>query len=170
MAQLDSTVIYGNLKVTGDVYGYRVYGAVYNAGNDYAEYRLCRDILAPGYIVTEDETDCDYVKLCKTKKPKGKCFVISDTYATCIGDELSALPVALSGRVLVYPEKDCKFKVGDKVGVSINGKARKIRKLESLLHPDRVIGTVSSIPNYNLWVTAKKEAIDVDGRIWVNLK
>lgn len=165
MAQLDSTIIYGNLKVTGDVYGYRVYGAVYNAGNDYAEYRLCDSDISAGYIVTE--CGDDKVGLCTTKSPKAKMFITSDTYGSCIGDKDNSVSVALMGRALLHVDKSERLKIGDYIGCSKTGTGRKMSRLEARLFPHRVVGTVSSIPTYSTW---GKDNIQVNGRIWVNIK
>ena len=147
---------------TGTLTASKVYGAVFN---DYAEYRKCETHINPGYIVTEDGNDC--IKLCTTKKNKGKLFVVTDTYGTCIGEKINSVPVALTGRVLVHYDHKRNIKIGDYVGCNDQGQARNMSKIESFLHPKRVIGTVSSIPDYDTWGT---DNVKVDGRIWVNLK
>lgn len=147
---------------TGTLTASRVYGAVFN---DYAEYRKCEAHIDPGYIVTEDGDDC--IKLCTTKKNKGKLFVVTDTYGTCIGENTNSVPVALSGRVLVHYDHKRNIKIGDYIGCNDKGQARKMSKFEVFLHPERVVGTVSSIPDYDTWGT---DNVKVDGRIWVNIK
>lgn len=146
---------------TGTLTASKVYGAVFN---DYAEYRKCETHIDPGYIVTEDGKDC--IKLCTTKKNKGKLFVVTDTYGTCIGEKINSVPVALTGRVLVHYDHKRNIKIGDYVGCNDKGQARKMSKIEAFLHPERVVGTVSSIPDYDTWGT---DNVKVDGRIWVNI-
>lgn len=146
---------------TGTLTASKVYGAVFN---DYAEYRKCVTQISPGYIVTEEGNDC--IKLCTTKKNKGKLFVVTDTYGTCIGENTNSVPVALTGRVLVHYDHKRNIKIGDYVGCNDKGQARKMSKIEAFLHPERVIGTVSSIPDYDTWGT---DNVKVDGRIWVNI-
>lgn len=146
---------------TGTLTASKVYGAVFN---DYAEYRKCEAHIDPGYIVTEDGNDC--IKLCTTKKNKGKLFVVTDTYGTCIGEKIDSVPVALTGRVLVHYDHKRNIKIGDYVGCNDKGQARKMSKIEAFLHPERVVGTVSSIPDYDTWGT---DNVKVDGRIWINI-
>ena len=40
-------------------------------------------------------------------------------------------------------------------------------KREIKKYPDRIIGYVSSVPEYEIWGSNK---IEVDGRIWIKLK
>jgi hypothetical protein len=154
----------GNLSCSGNITAAKVFNAVFN---DYAEYRLCAENIKPGYIVTEDDANCDYVKLCKTKHPKSKMFVVSDTFGACMGEEKKSVPVGLTGRVLVYVSNKEKLKVGDIVGCANNGMARKISKIEAIFHPQRILGTVSSIPTYDTWGT---DNIKVNGRVWINVR
>lgn len=154
----------GNLSCAGNITAAKVYNAVFN---DYAEYRLCKERIKAGYIVTEDETNCDFVKLCKTKKTKAKLFAVSDTFGNCMGVNKNSVSVALSGRVLLYMETKKNFKVGDYIGCSKNGRGRKLSRIEALFYPKRILGTVSSIPTYKTWGS---DNVNVDGRIWVNLR
>lgn len=147
---------------TGTLTASKVYGAVFN---DYAEYRKCEAHIDPGYIVTEDGNDC--IKLCTTKKNKGKLFVVTDTYGTCIGENTNSVPVALTGRVLVHYDHKRNIKIGDYVGCNDKGQARKMSKIEAFLHPERVVGTVSSIPDYDTWGT---DNVKVENRIWINIE
>lgn len=42
---------------------------------------------------------------------------------------------------------------------------------EVSLYPDRVIGTVSCVPNYEKWGGgADRDPIEVNGRIWIKVK
>lgn len=149
---------------TGEFWATKTYNAVFN---DYAEYRLCVANIDAGLIVTEDDKACDYVVLCKTKKPRSKMFVVSDTYGSCMGESINSIPVALVGRVLVYIEDGVKVKVGDYIGCGKNGKGRRMSRIEAFLYPNRVLGTVSSIPKYEEWGSNN---VKINGRVWVNLK
>ena len=170
MANLKDTIILGSLAVTnninaaGTITGSKVYNAVFN---DYAEYRLCKESIEPGYIVTEDRDNCDHVKLCTSCLGEADMFVVSDTYGQCMGVAANSVPVALSGRVLVHCDPRYNYVVGDYVGCDDHGRARKLMRLEAHEYPERVLGRVSSIPNYEYWGT---ENVAVNGRIWVNIK
>lgn len=154
----------GNLNCAGNINAAKVFNAVFN---DYAEFRLCDSEIKAGYIVTEDEKNCDKVKICTTKNPKGKVFVVSDTYGTCMGDNKNSVAVALAGRALVYCAKKERIKVGDFIACGKDGKAKKISRLTAWFNPRKVLGTVSSIPTYDEWGTSK---VKIDGRIWINIK
>ena len=144
-------VVSGGIGCAGKIYGSSVYGAVYN---DYAERRLCKEEIHAGRVVIEDSDNPDYVKKCnKDCAPTAK--IISDTYGFCMGEEANeengdyALPIGLTGRVLTYLSPLSKnIKVGDVVCSSSDGKIRKMSWLEKILHPECIIGVVSSIPTY----------------------
>jgi len=63
-------------------------------------------------------------------------------------------------------EDSYNLSVGDYVGCSINGIGRKMSKREARKHPDRILGRVSSIPDYKVWGTSN---VQVDGRVWINI-
>ena len=76
--------------------------------------------------------------------------------------------VAVSGRVLAYPYEDRKtFKPGDAVCSGPNGTVSRMTRLEIIKYPERIIGTVSAVPDYETW---GNEKIKVNGRIWIRLK
>lgn len=156
-----------NVKInpsTGELWATKIYNAVFN---DYAEYRKSRLKVAPGKIVVDGGND--EVKPCVTKRNKGKLFAVTDTYGTCMGDKEGSVPVALAGRVLVYVEDKHKLKVGDYIGCNKNAIGRKISKLEAFLFPNRVLGTVSSIPDYDEW-GKEPFKVKVNGRVWINVR
>lgn len=155
----DSRVYINNGEITAS----KVWNAVFN---DYAEFRKCLQSIQPGYVVTEDFNMPDYVRLASNKS-KAKCFIVTDTFGSCMGDRRNAIPVALAGRALAYFEGNKKkVRPGDYLGVSKNGKVRKVSRLRAWLFPDKIIGTVSAIPTYTRWGS---DDIEVDGRIWVNI-
>lgn len=164
MANLKDTIVMGHLSATGDIVGSRVFNAVFN---DYAEYRLCSESIEPGYIVTEDKNKCDHVKLCTSCLGEADMFVVSDTYGQCMGISGNSVPVALSGRVLVHCDPRYNYVVGDYVGCDDQGRARKLTKLEAHEYPERVLGRISSIPEYEYWGSSN---VAVNGRLWVNIK
>ena len=156
-----------NIKVnpsTGELWATKVYNAVFN---DYAEYRKSKLKVAAGKIVCE--VGNDEVRPCTNKRNKSKLFVVTDTYGSIMGNSENSVPVALAGRVLVHVENKDKLKVGDYIGCNKNAIGRKISKIEALLHPERVVGTVSSIPDYEYWGN-KPFQVKVNGRVWVNVR
>jgi hypothetical protein len=147
---------------SGDLYGTKVYGAVYN---DYAEYRHAQVPVKPGKVVKE--VGNGQVQFSQKRCEKA-CMVVTDTYGFIIGDKDKAnpTPVAVAGRVLAYPDKS-KFKIGDPVCSGKFGTVSKMRWWEKILYPERMIGTVSEIPTYDKW---GQDSVQVDGRIWINVK
>ena len=133
-----------------------VYGAVWNA--DLAEWRPSDDAIPAGYIVASTG---DQMSVCRTKKNKAKLFVVSDTYAMRIGEKLTedevGVWVAIAGRAAVLYDFEKDIMIGDYIGCNNCGTARKMSKLEAWLHPERILGRVSSIP------------VDGCGRIWVDI-
>lgn len=152
-----------------------LYGAVWN---DYAEFRKGQmNNLKPGQVVTEIGNG--EMKLANKKLQKG-CKILSDTFGFAIGETKECkLPIAVSGRVLVYcdtPKEE--LEPGDCLCANYNGNAIKMTQEEIINYPDRIIGTVSEIPNYKIWhggeyrpeIKDNPEDIKVDGRIWVYVR
>ena len=158
-------IVSGGIGCAGNIYGAKVYGAVYN---DYAERRKAQSEIKPGYVVTE--IGDDYVMRCASDR-NSTAMIVSDTYGFLIGEDegrFYSIPVGLSGRVLAYVSEYSKpLTIGDAVCSAKDGKVRKMNKLEKLLYPECIIGVVGGIPDYKEWGS---ENIQVDGRIWINLK
>lgn len=139
-----------------------VYGAVWN---DYAEYRSAETI-APGRVVQES---VDGIMKLTTARLQAGCEIISDTFGFAIGKtENCQAPIAVAGRVLAYPyENRNSFELGQAVCSGPNGTVSKMTREEVMMYPERIIGTVSEIPEYETWGTGN---INVDGRIWIRIK
>lgn len=156
-----NSTLYCNTSVycTGSV----LYGA---AWNDYAEYRETATDIKPGSVVVE--TGKGNLVL-STERLQPGAEVVSDTYGFCIGEtENSKTPVAVTGRVLVYPLEDKKeFYAGAPVCSAPDGKVSIMTREEVREYPERIIGTVSEIPSYETWGAGN---IKVDGRIWIRIK
>ena len=76
--------------------------------------------------------------------------------------------MATSGRVLAYPlEPREEYCAGDPVCSGPNGTVSKMTREEVMMYPDRIIGTVSSVPNYDTWGTGN---VKVNGRIWIKVR
>ena len=153
-------IVSGGIGCAGSIYGAKVYGAVYN---DYAETRLSFDNIQPGFLAMEAEDD--KVKLCN-RDMSPIAMPVSDTFGFCIGE--GNTPIAQAGRVLLYvsPQSE-QLEVGDVVCSSADGMIRKMSKQEKIENPECIIGVVGSIPTYKTWGT---ENVEVNGRIWINLK
>lgn len=159
-----SVTVLGGLGVAKKLYANEVYGGVWQ---DYAEYRevnqYTKKLLVSGNCIVECGND---LVTPSTKRLQKAPRIISDTYGMAIGKS-DGVPVAVSGRVLAYTDKDkYKFKVGDPVCSGKNGTVSKMSRLECILFPDRILGVVSCIPEYTEW---GPKNISVKNRIWINV-
>lgn len=141
----------------------QVYGAVWN---DYAEYRRTKNNVQPGYCVIETGKG-DLIKSSDRLQPGAN--IVSDTFGFAIGEtEQIKTPLAVSGRVLAYPYEDRdSYQAGDPVCSGPNGTISKMTREEVREYPDRIIGTVSEIPDYEVWGTGN---VKVNNRIWIKVK
>lgn len=141
----------------------QVYGAVWN---DYAEYRQTKKYVQPGYCVIETGKG-DLIKSSERLQPGAN--IVSDTFGFAIGEtEQTKTPLAVSGRVLAYPYEDRdSYQAGDPVCSGPNGTISKMTREEVREYPDRIIGTVSEIPNYEVWGTGN---VKINNRIWIKVK
>lgn len=135
------------------------------AWNDYAEYRICNDEFIPGQVVCENGDDTLSIS---SKRLQPGTNIISDTFGFAIGETYQAkCPIAVAGRVLAYTyEPREEFKAGDAVCAGPNGTVSKMTRLEIIKYPERIIGTVSAIPNYEYW---GEKNISVNNRIWIKI-
>lgn len=149
--------------INGVIRAGQVYGAVWN---DYAEYRKTKEYIQPGYCVIETGRG-DLIKSSERLQPGAN--IVSDTFGFAIGEtEQTKTPLAVSGRVLVYPYEDRNsYQAGDPVCSGPNGTISKMTREEVREYPDRIIGTVSEIPNYEVWGTGN---VKVNNRIWIKVK
>lgn len=147
---------------TGYSYFSKVYGAVWN---DYAEYRSTPKV-KPGQCVIETGKG-DLIKSSKRLQPGAN--IVSDTFGFAIGEtEQTKTPLAVSGRVLAYPYEDRdSYQAGDPVCSGPNGTISKMTREEVREYPERIIGTVSEIPDYEVWGTGN---VKVNNRIWIKVK
>ena len=146
-----------------------VQGALWN---DYAEYRQS-NITEPGRCIRE--TGNGDLILTTERLQKG-CEIISDTFGFSIGkSDRCQTPTAVSGRVLTYLYEDnetAKLHIGDPVCSGPNGTVSIMTEEEEMRYPSRIIGTISEVPNYDIWYAGgdKKIEIPVNGRIWIKVK
>lgn len=156
-------VVSGGLGVAGSIYANAVYGAVWN---DYAEYRTTVNNIKAGMVVIEQG---DGLLQPSTDRLQPGGNIVSDTFGFAIGEtDESKTPLAVSGRALAYPAEDrYSYEPGDAVGTGPNGTVSKMTREEIMMYPERIIGTVSEIPEYERWGTGD---VLVDGRIWIKVK
>ena len=155
-------VVFGYGNTSAKIENGKVTGAVWN---DYAEYRQSKE-LEPGRVIVENG---DGTLKRSTERLQPGAEIISDTFGFSIGEtEKCKTPVAVSGRVLAYPnENKHTFRAGDPVCSGPNGTVSKMTREEVKEWPDRMIGTVSEIPNYKVWGSNN---IRVNDRIWIRIK
>lgn len=148
--------VYGVLRASA------VYGAVWN---DYAEYRSS-DLVEPGRVICE--TGNGTLKL-STERLQPGANVVSDTFGFAIGEtENCKTPIAVSGRALVYTHEDrYSYNAGDPVCAGPGGTVSKMSREEVMMYPDRIVGTVSEIPEYEHWGSGN---VEVKNRIWIKIK
>lgn len=134
------------------------------AWNDYAEYREANSVEA-GRVVCENGDDT--LSLAIERLQPG-ASVISDTYGFVMGQFGNAqTPIAVSGRVLAYPfENRYTYKPGDAVCAAPGGTVSKMSREEIMMYPERIIGTVSAIPECETW---GERNVPVNGRIWIKI-
>ena len=135
------------------------------AWNDYAEGRDYEDDVAienlAGHVVCED----GHGKLKLSREKLQPCsYVVSDTFGTSIGT--GNINVAIAGKALVYVADE--VEVGDCVTAGFNGKAVKMTRNEIINYPDRILGTVVEIPDYDTY--GNIYPVDVDGRVWIRIR
>lgn len=134
------------------------------AWNDYAEYRAQKEKIEPGYCVKSNDDG----RVERTTERLSICDgIVSDTFGFSIGQsDTYQTPLAVSGRVLAYCEGNrYDYHAGDVVCASENGKVTIMTRDEISKYPDRIVGTVSEIPNYEEWNEQK-----INGRIWIKVK
>lgn len=157
--------------------GYSHFVRAYNAvWNDYAEFRVA-DSEEPGRLVVPSN---DGIARLATMRLQPGGRIISDTYGHAVGQSDQAkTPVGLAGRVLAYPYRDkSEYKIGDAVCSAPGGTVDIMTRDEIMTYPDRIVGIVNEIPDYEVWEqtfseqsdsqTAQK--IEVKGRIWIDIR
>lgn len=135
------------------------------AWNDYAEAREVNTLEAGRTVV--EKGDGSMVVSTQRLMPGAK--ITSDTFGFIIGETKTCkTPIAVCGRVLAYPNEDRNiYSLGDAVCSGPNGTVSKMTREEIINYPERIIGTVSEIPNYEVW---GEEKVSVNGRIWIYVK
>lgn len=138
--------------------------------NDYAEYRTAKKN-KPGQVLYELGDDTLAPTIERLQHFAG---VASDTWGFAQGETTTAkTPIAVSGRVLVYtyqPREN--YKPGDCVCAAPGGTVDIMTREEVIQYPDRIVGTVSCVPEYDEWGGGKyadRDPVKVNGRIWIKV-
>ena len=149
--------------IFANLIGDTVKGAVWN---DYAEFRNQDEEIEPGYCVTSSKSGKVYKTIERLQYCEG---IVSDTYGFSIGEtDNCKTPLAVSGRVLAYYDGDINdYEIGDVVCATKNGLITKMTREEIKEYPDRIVGIVSEIPEYETWGSGN---VTVNGRIWIKVK
>ena len=157
-------IVSGGVGIAGNAYATNIYGAVWN---DYAEFRNYKDSdeIPYGRVVIENGDDT--LSLATERLQLGG-NICTDTFGFAIGEtDNTKLPIAVSGRVLAYPNEPREtYKPGEALCSGPNGTVSKMTREEIKEYPDAIIGYVSAIPDYETWGTGE---VNVDGRIWVKV-
>lgn len=148
--------------------GDAITGAIWN---DYAECREsdCEEF---GYVLMENGDDT----LSKTTERLSHfAGISSDTWGFSQGEtDKAKTPIAVAGRVLAYPYQDRNnYKSGDCVCAAPGGTVDIMTREEVINWPDRIVGTVSCVPDYEEWgggENADRPSVKVNGRIWIKVK
>ena len=155
----------GTANTTG-VYFNGVTGVLFGAAwNDYAEFRQSNELEAGRVVCETGKGDL----ILSTERLQPGAEIISDTFGFAIGEtDKCKTPIAASGRVLAYTFEDrYEFKAGDAVCAAPGGTVSKMTREEIINYPDRIIGTVSEIPEYDTW---GQNNIKVNNRIWIRIR
>ena len=157
------------INADGEFHTVKTYGAVWN---DYAEYRES-NIIEPGRVIKENGDDT--LSLTTERLERG-CEIISDTFGFAIGEtEKAKTPTAASGRVLAYPyesREEFKKHIGWPVCSGPEGTVSIMTEEEEIKYSSRVIGTISAVPDYEIWYggTGKDIPIKINGRVWIRVR
>ena len=151
-----------NLVCSGTITGTKVYNAVWN---DYAEFRKA-EIIEPGRVVIEDISG--EMKI-STERMQAGASIVSDTFGSAMGEtDDCKTPLAVAGRALAYTYEDRNsYPLGAAVCTGPNGTVSLMTREEIMMYPERIVGTVSEIPNYKTWGTGN---VEVNGRIWIKVR
>lgn len=157
-------IVAGGVGVSGDIYANNVFGAVWN---DYAEYRRS-DCKEPGRVIVENGDDT--MSLSEKRLQYG-AKVISDTFGFAIGEtEKARTPIAVSGRVLVYPyenRNEFRMHIGRPVCSGPNGTVSLMSDTEEKEFPSAIIGYISAVPDYEYWEDTE---VKINDRIWIYVR
>ena len=130
------------------------------AWNDYAEKRRVLSLANPGDVVCENG---DGTLSLSEERLQACPYVVSDTYGFVIGEDKD-VPLAVAGRALVKVS-DEHVSVGDCLCAGQDGKAYVMSRPEVMAYPDRILGIVTEVPDYDEW-----NGVKINNRVWIKIK
>jgi hypothetical protein len=156
----------GDLTVSGDITGERVFNAVYN---DIAEFRALADGTPLEFGKCYIDTLSGLV-LSDVFCQKGIAGVSSDTYGFALGKASgNMVPLALAGWVLAKVDQE--YEIGTPLTCTEDGVLTEITRDHKLEYPERIVATYQHKPEDTHWQPSPKlPAIEISGRAWVKIK
>ena len=158
--------ISGGLGVAGNIYGSAVYNAVWNDLSDCIEVDTDCNLEA-GYCYCFDGTH--YYKSDKYLAD-GIIGINSDTYGMNMGRKPNGckqMDVAVAGFVLAFVDKE--YKVGTPLTCTKDGKLTKIKFLDRVFNPHKIVATYWKSEPQEEWGNEDRK-VKVNGRKWVKIK
>ena len=159
------------LKVEGGIYATQtIHSAVSHTvlGNDITDAIAVSDDcdIKPGCCYYFDGND--YLKTDKYCQ-KGIIGIHSDTASSSLGKRGKGkeLDISIGGFVLAYV--DDVYKTGTPLTATKGGKLTKMKLIDRILHPERLVATYWKPEMESEWEYGPK-TVEVDGRVWVKVK
>jgi len=135
------------------------------------EIPIAQQEKAPSYAGRCVREVGDDTMVLSTARLQRGCKIISDTFGFNIGEtETAKTPIAVSGRALVYLAESreiARSHIGWPVCSGPDGTVSIMTEEEEEKYPSRIVGTISSVPDYEEWGTGK---VKVNGRIWIYVR
>ena len=139
----------------------KVWNAVWN---DIADFQDLGDKLRYGkcYADTDEEA-----KICTVRCQKGVIGVSSDTFGYALGVGENKVPIAISGWVLAYVDKE--YERGTPLTNDKRGNLTEMTLKEKQNYPERIVAIYKKKEVAVVWGT-KDSTVNVNGRHWVKVK
>jgi hypothetical protein len=132
--------------------------------NDIADFHQLDDELVYGKCYIDTTTGS---KICSKRCQMGVIGIASNTFGYGLGVGSNKVPIAVSGWVLAYVDKE--YEVGTPLTNDKDGNLTKMSRREKRKYPERMVGIYSK-KEENLFVGSDLKKIDVDGRHWIKVK
>lgn len=152
------------VDVSGNVYGTKVYNAVFNDIADYIEVENQAIEVLPGrvYVIDIDGN----AEVSKFYCQEGIIGIVTDTYGMGVGKDKNSfkkrIPICIGGFVLAHVDKI--YLPGTPLTSGPNGILTEIRMEDKRDFPERIVGTFFKKETLPVWY-----GIDVNNRHWVKV-
>jgi len=138
---------------------------VWNATwNDIADFQDLGDKLRYGKCYTDTAEEA---KICTTRCQKGVIGIASDTFGYALGVGENKVPIAISGWVLAYVDKE--YERGTPLTNDKHGNLTEMVLKEKQNYPERLVAVYKKKETSIEWGT-KDSVVKVNGRHWVKVK